>query len=153
MPVPVLVPVQTGRPAVVELRCVSRSFGRGAASRPVLAGIDLAVAAGETIAVLGPSGSGKCTLLRLVAGLDTPSDGAVLLDGEGVRDTDRRAAVVFQDARLMAWRSLASDAAFGPPGVLTRAERRDEVARRLDVVGLKGFERHRPSQVSGRSTA
>ncbi|MFD0213287.1 ATP-binding cassette domain-containing protein [Streptomyces hirsutus] len=151
MPVPV--PVQTGRPASVQLRCVSRSFGRGAASRPVLAGIDLAMAAGETIAVLGPSGSGKSTLLRLVAGLDTPSDGAVLLDGEGVRDTDRRAAVVFQDARLMTWRSLASNVAFGLPGGLTRAERREEVARRLDEVGLKGFERHRPSQVSGRSTA
>ncbi|MBA2945556.1 ABC transporter ATP-binding protein [Streptomyces sp. PSKA28] len=129
---------------------MSRTFGRGASARPVLAGIDLEIAAGETVAVLGPSGSGKSTLLRLVAGPDTPTDGTVLVDGEPVRDMDRRAAVVFQDARLMAWRSIASNVAFGLPRTgMPRAERRAEVARWLEVVGLEGFGRHRPSQVSG----
>lgn len=143
------VPLQTRGPATVEFRRVYRTFGRGTASHPVLTGIDLHLAAGETVAVLGPSGSGKSTLLRLLAGLDTPTAGTVLVDGEPVRDTDRRAAVVFQDARLMAWRTLASNVAFGLPAGMPRAERRAEVARWLDVVGLDGFGRHRPSQVSG----
>jgi hypothetical protein len=107
------------------------------------------MAAGETVAVLGPSGSGKSTLLRLVAGLDTPTSGTVLVDGEPVRDMARRAAVVFRDARLMAWRTLASNVAFGLPTGTPRAERRAAVARWLEAVGLDAFGRHRPSQVSG----
>ncbi|MCX5008802.1 ABC transporter ATP-binding protein [Streptomyces sp. NBC_00638] len=140
---------ETGAPAAVELRGVARTFGRGASAHRVLAGVDLKLAAGETVAVLGPSGSGKSTLLRLVAGLDTPTAGTVLVDGEPVRDMARRAAVVFQDARLMAWRTLASNVAFGLPTGTPRAERRAAVAHWLDVVGLDGFGRHRPSQVSG----
>ncbi|MFE7033254.1 ABC transporter ATP-binding protein [Streptomyces sp. NPDC057621] len=140
---------RTDGPATVELSNVSRTFGHGAAAHRVIAGIDLTLTAGEIVAVLGPSGSGKSTLLRLVAGLDTPTAGTVLVDGEPVRDMDRRAAVVFQDARLMAWRSLASNVAFGLPAGTPRAERRTEVARWLDVVGLSGFGQHRPSQVSG----
>ncbi|MFD6292536.1 ABC transporter ATP-binding protein [Streptomyces sp. NPDC060205] len=139
----------TRGPATVELRGVSRTFGHGAAAHHVITGIDLTLAAGEIVAVLGPSGSGKSTLLRLVAGLDTPTSGTVLVDGDPVRDLDRGAAVVFQDARLMAWRTLASNVAFGLPAGTPRAERRAEVARWLEVVGLGGFARHRPSQVSG----
>ncbi|MGW6911476.1 ABC transporter ATP-binding protein [Streptomyces sp. NPDC054940] len=142
-------PMRSRGPATLELRGVSRTFGRGAAAQAVLTGIDLKLAAGETVAVLGPSGSGKSTLLRLVAGLDTPTAGTVLVDGVPVRDMDRRAAVVFQDARLMAWRTLASNVAFGLPAGTPRTERRAEVARWLGVVGLDGFGRHRPSQVSG----
>lgn len=124
-------------PATVSLRGVSRTFRQ----RPVLTSIDLHVRAGETVAVLGPSGSGKSTLLRLVAGLDTPTEGTVSLDGSP--------ALVFQDPRLMSWRSLASNVAFGLPKGTPRAVRAREVKRWLDIVGLDGFERHRPSEVSG----
>lgn len=124
-------------PATLSLRGVGRTFGQ----HPVLASIDLHIKPGETVAVLGPSGSGKSTLLRLIAGLDSPTDGTVNLDGTP--------AVVFQDPRLMAWRSLASNVAFGLPKGTPGAVRSREVARALEVVGLKDFARHRPSEVSG----
>jgi len=133
----------------VELRRVSRVFGSGGESRTVLAGIDLEVGAGEVVALLGASGSGKSTLLRLVAGLDRPTAGEVLVGGRRVTGIEPRAAVVFQEPRLLPWRSLAANVAFGLPDSTPRTEGNAEVARWLDVVGLAAFARHRPREVSG----
>jgi sulfonate transport system ATP-binding protein len=137
-------------PAVsVGLRAVSRVFGTGGASHTVLSGIDLEVGAGEVVALLGASGSGKSTLLRLVAGLDRPTAGEVLIGERPVTGIEPRAAVVFQEPRLLPWRSLADNVAFGLPDATARAERNAEVARWLEVVGLAAFARHRPREVSG----
>lgn len=123
-------------PAVsVGLRAVSRVFGTGGASHTVLSGIDLEVGAGEVVALLGASGSGKSTLLRLVAGLDRPTAGELLVGERPVTGIEPRAAVVFQEPRLLPWRSLADNVAFGLPDSAARAERNAEVARWLDVVG------------------
>ncbi|MFD6529520.1 ABC transporter ATP-binding protein [Streptomyces sp. NPDC060184] len=135
--------------AAVSLRGVGRDFGQGRRARSVLAGIDLEIAAGETVAVLGPSGSGKSTLLRMIGGLDVPTSGQVLVDGRPVVAGDPRTAVVFQDPRLMRWRTLSSNVAFGLPRGTDRTEGRASVARRLTEVGLDGYGGHRPGQVSG----
>ena len=135
----------TARPASVELRGVARHFG----DHRVLSGVDLTIAAGETVALLGASGSGKSTVLRLIAGLDRPSAGEVLVDGAPVRRPHQRAAVVFQDARLLSWRGLASNVAFGLPPGTPRHRRAAEVGYWLGVVGLADYAGHRPSQVSG----
>ncbi|GAB2881919.1 ABC transporter ATP-binding protein [Streptomyces mayteni] len=132
-------------PASVELRGVSRHFG----DHRVLSDVRLTLAAGETVALLGASGSGKSTVLRLIAGLDRPSAGEVLVDGVPVRRTHPRAAVVFQDPRLLSWRGLAANVAFGLPPGTPRAGRAAEVAHWLEVVGLADYAGHRPSQVSG----
>jgi len=131
----------------VSLRGVGRSFPGvdGAESRPVLDAIDLEIAPGEIVALLGPSGCGKSTLLRLIAGLDTPSAGDVLLDGHRVEGVDPRTAVVFQEPRLLPWRDLAGNVALGLP----RGSGREDAERWLDLVGLGEFHRHRPRQVSG----
>jgi sulfonate transport system ATP-binding protein len=115
----------------------------------VLRDVTLEVAAGEVVALLGASGCGKSTLLRLVAGLDTPTSGEVLVDGEPVRGIERRAAVVFQEPRLMPWRTLARNVAIGLPRGVGAASARDEVRQWLEVVGLGEFAGHRPRQVSG----
>ncbi|MEU1280053.1 ABC transporter ATP-binding protein [Streptomyces sp. NPDC005805] len=132
-------------PLPVSVCGVVRDFG----AHSVLGGVDLEVAAGEVLAVLGPSGGGKSTLLRLVAGLDRPTAGRVLVGGEPVSGPHRRAAVVFQDARLLPWRTLAANVALGLPRGTPRARRGREVEHWLGVVGLAGAARHRPSQVSG----
>jgi sulfonate transport system ATP-binding protein len=133
------------RPAAVALRGLGRRFG----DHTVLSGIELEAAPGEIIALVGPSGCGKSTVLRLVAGLDRPTEGEVRVDDHVVTGIDRRCAVVFQEPRLLPWRTLAGNVALGLPPGTGREPGRAEVLRWLEVVGLLDFAKHRPRQVSG----
>jgi len=92
-------------PARVSLRRVNRTFG----THTVLRDVDIEIDPGQVIALLGSSGSGKSTLLRLIAGLDRPTDGRIAIDGEAVRGIDPRCAVVFQEPRLLPWRTLSAN--------------------------------------------
>lgn len=132
-------------PARVALRGVDRTFG----THTVLHEVDIEIEPGEVVALLGSSGSGKSTLLRLIAGLDRPTDGRTEIDGEPVRGVDPRCAMVFQEPRLLPWRSLAANVAFGLPASTERAKGSAAVRHWLDVVGLSEFGNHRPRQVSG----
>src|SRR5262249_23547374 len=120
---------------VLELVEVSKRYGDGTLA---LADVDLAVAAGEVVAVVGPSGSGKTTLLRLAAGLERATDGAV-------RVAAGRAGSVFQDATLLPWRRVRGNVEL--PAELegvARAERRERAERAIELVGLTGQERRLP---------
>ena len=127
------------------LSAVSRTFG----ADTVLSDIDIEIGPGEVVALLGPSGSGKSTLLRLIAGLDRPTAGRIEIDGDAVGGIDPRCAMVFQEPRLLPWRSLAANVEFG----LTRGTERSKgaavVQHWLEVVGLADFGKHYPRQVSG----
>ncbi|GAA2642457.1 ABC transporter [Paractinoplanes durhamensis] len=141
-------PARTGAVSL-EIAGVGRDFTTGGRRRAVLGDVRLSVAAGEVVALLGPSGCGKSTLLRLACGLDTPTAGTVLVDGRPVRGIEPRCAVVFQEPRLMPWRTLERNVAYGLPRDVTGPRARQEVAHWLGVVGLTEFARHRPRQVSG----
>ncbi|WP_433222645.1 ABC transporter ATP-binding protein [Dactylosporangium sp. CS-047395] len=132
-------------PAAVALTGIGRTWGE----HVVLRDIDLRLSAGRVVAVLGASGSGKSTLLRLVAGLDRATAGSVTVDGRPVRGIEARCAVMFQEPRLLPWRTVAGNVAYGLPRGTPRGRGRAEVAGLLDVVGLAGFARHRPREVSG----
>jgi sulfonate transport system ATP-binding protein len=137
--------IHQARPAAVHLRGVQKSFGKKALRLEVLSDVDLHVAPGEVLAILGPSGCGKSTLLRLIAGLDFPTSGTVEVDGHVVTGVDDRCAVVFQEPRLLPWRSLLSNVTLGQ-----RSKPNSQEARRLlDDVGLGGFVDHLPRDVSG----
>ena len=131
---------------------VSRTFAGVRGGEPVKALLptDLAVAANDFITILGPSGCGKSTLLRIVAGLDTPSTGRVLLDGRVVTGPGPDRGMVFQSYTLFPWLTVADNIAFGlrEKGMPER-ERREAVASYVDLVGLRGFENHWPKQLSG----
>jgi sulfonate transport system ATP-binding protein len=88
----------------VSLRHANRTFG----VNTVLHEVDIEIEPGEVVALLGSSGSGKSTLRRLVAGLDRPTDGPIELDGKSLNGIDPRCAMVFQEPRLLPWRSLAA---------------------------------------------
>jgi sulfonate transport system ATP-binding protein len=132
-------------PARVSLRGVDRTFG----THTVLREVDIAIEPGEVVALLGSSGSGKSTLLRLIAGLDSPTGGRIEIDGVGVRGIDPRCAVVFQEPRLLPWRSLAANVEYGLPPGTARAKGSGTVQHWLEVVGLSEFGGHYPRQVSG----
>lgn len=132
-------------PARVSLRGVNRTFG----THTVLRDVDIEIAPGEVVALLGSSGSGKSTLLRLIAGLDGPTGGSIEIDGESVRGIDPRCAVVFQEPRLLPWRSLSANVEFGLTPGTGRSKGSAAVRHWLDVVGLTNFRDHYPRQVSG----
>jgi sulfonate transport system ATP-binding protein len=132
-------------PARVSLRGVDRTFG----THTVLREVDIEIEPGEVVALLGSSGSGKSTLLRLIAGLDSPTGGRIEIDGEVVRGVDPRCAVVFQEPRLLPWRSLAANVEYGLPSGTARSKGAGAVQHWLEVVGLSDFGAHYPRQVSG----
>jgi NitT/TauT family transport system ATP-binding protein len=141
-------PGATGR---IELRDVAVSFPAGRDERlTALDGIDLVVEPGEIVALIGPNGSGKSTLLRVVAGLLVPDRGVALLDGRRIDGPDPRVGLVFQEPRLLPWRTTASNIAY--PLELAGVdpdERRSRVAALLETVGLEAAAAQRPSQLSG----
>ena len=143
---PPTVRTAAARAHAVGLRGYGRTFD---GSHAVLAGVDLDLAPGEIVAVLGASGCGKSTLLRAVGGLDAATAGTVEIDGTPVRPYEPRCAVGFQEPRLLPWRDLAANVALGLPRGTPRAAGRQRVAELLGLVGLSGFASHRPRSLSG----
>lgn len=133
----------------VRLEDVERSFPLARGRRDVLRGVDLEVSAGEIVAVVGPSGCGKSTLLRLVGGLDSPTRGAIRLEGTPVAAVDDRTAVAFQEPRLLPWRTIAQNVELGLPRGTARRAGRDRVRELLHLVGLDDAADQRPREVSG----
>ncbi|WP_167050344.1 ABC transporter ATP-binding protein [Microbacterium halimionae] len=133
--------------AHVVLTDVSRTFATSHGQREVLRNVDIAIRAGEIIAIVGPSGCGKSTLLRILGGIDRPSGGFVRVDGTAVADTDARTAMAFQEPRLLAWRTLAQNVAIGLPRSARSAGRR--VKTLLELVGLTHAADQKPREVSG----
>jgi sulfonate transport system ATP-binding protein len=128
------------------LRGVTKTYDPAAPL--VLGGIDLAVRRGEILAIVGGSGCGKSTLLRLIAGLDTPTQGEVLVEGESVRGPHPAIGLVFQEPRLLPWLSVAQNVEFGLQD-LARDERERRVADALERVGLSAQAAAWPHQLSG----
>ena len=141
------------RPVDVSIENVARMFG----TTPALHGVSLGIDGGELVALLGPSGSGKTTLLRILAGLDVPTSGRVLFDGEdALRLTvqQRNVGLVFQNYALFRHMTVLDNIGFGL-SVRPRSRRpsRKEIRKRalelLDLVQLSGLEKRFPSQLSG----
>jgi ABC-type nitrate/sulfonate/bicarbonate transport system ATPase subunit len=136
----------------LSIRGIGRTFAGmgGAASTLALQPTSLDVANNDFITILGPSGCGKSTLLRIVAGLDTPSVGEVLLDDARVHGPAADRGMVFQSYTLFPWLTVRENICFGlREKRMPAAEQADIAARFIEEVGLKGFESHYPKQLSG----
>jgi ABC-type nitrate/sulfonate/bicarbonate transport system ATPase subunit len=133
----------------VEVDGVSKSFTNDAGETVrALADVSLSVKEGEFVTIVGPTGCGKTTLLNLIAGLETPDEGAIRLAG-GLT-AGREVAYVFQHYTLFPWRSALGNVAFGPETAgVPRAERNAAARALLERVGLAGFEKSYPRELSG----
>ncbi len=135
--------------STLELRSVRKSFDQ----TTVIPGVDLQVDHGEFVVFVGPSGCGKSTLLRLIAGLDAPSGGEILIDGESVIDVgaaDRGCAMVFQSYALYPHMTVYANMAFGLENArVPRADIREKVRQAAALLRLDQLLERKPTQLSG----
>ena len=141
----------------IELRKLTKTFHSGGADLTVLADVDLQITAGESVAILGPSGSGKSTLLALVAGLDKPTAGEILIDGQSIGPLSEselallrrhKIGFVFQSFQLLP-NLTAQENVQLPLELLADTQARNRAAELLDLVGLAERGHHYPAQLSG----
>ena len=130
---------------MLHLAGLSKTYANGVQA---LDSVSLDLAPGAITAVVGGSGCGKSTMLRLIAGLDRPSAGAVSLDGSPVDGPRPEIGIVFQEPRPLPWPSVADNAGFGLAH-LPREEREGRVEDALARVGLAGYGRRWPRELSG----
>jgi len=139
--------------SLVSVQDVTKNFPLGGGGHYLaLKGIDLEIRKGEFISLIGHSGCGKSTLLNMIAGLDLPTDGTVLLDGETVRRPGPDKMVVFQNYSLLPWLSVRQNIALAVDEVLpelTMAERHSVVDEHIAMVGLSHAADKSPKQLSG----
>jgi sulfonate transport system ATP-binding protein len=137
------------RGAALDVRGVSHSFVLNGQPLSVLDRISFRAEPGEFVALLGPSGCGKSTLLRLVAGLEAPSAGMLLMNGRVIEGADPSRVVVFQDPTLYPWRTVWRNVALGLEARKLLHHRREAVDDALRLVGLASFATAYPHQLSG----
>ncbi len=133
----------------VELRNINKRFDKVVAADQLSFGIER----GKLVALLGPSGSGKTTILRMIAGLETPDSGSIIIDGQVVNDIEpsqRGIGFVFQNYALFRYMSVYDNIAFGlKVQKKSREEIRSRVRELLCLTGLEGLENRYPNQLSG----
>ncbi|WP_406040757.1 ABC transporter ATP-binding protein [Micromonospora sp. NBC_00898] len=135
---------------MIKLSAVSRTFDGRSGRVEALRGIDLDVAEGEFVAVLGRSGCGKSTLLRMIAGLLPVTEGEITVAGTPITKPRRDIAMLFQRPALLPWRSVLDNVLL-PVEIFgwSRARHRERARELLDLAGLGGFEKRLPHELSG----
>lgn len=138
--------------AFLELRNVSKSFGQGANRVEVLKNINLTVEEGEFIAIVGFTGSGKTTLINLIAGLITPDEGEILLKGKPITGPGPDRGVIFQNYSLLPWLSVSGNVDMAVKQVfpkMTKTDRKSHVEHFIKMVNLHPALHKKPSELSG----
>ncbi|MET0412793.1 MAG: ABC transporter ATP-binding protein, partial [Polyangiaceae bacterium] len=137
-------------PGRIEVSAVSKSYGHGRLAREVVSDCSFVVEPGLTTVMIGPSGVGKSTLVRLIAGFERPTRGKLTIDGRPITKPGRNRQVVFQETALFPWMTTRENVLYGPKA---RSEYDAEVQaqseRLLAKVGLTDFQAKYPVQLSG----
>jgi NitT/TauT family transport system ATP-binding protein len=135
----------------IRLNGAQKSFrDSNGAEQQALAPVDLTITAGEFVCLVGPSGCGKTTLLNLLSGFESPSNGCVEIDGKSVTAPDRNRITIFQDYGLFPWKTVLANVLFGLEARgMAPAVARERAVQALELVGLRGAARKHPHELSG----
>ena len=144
---------------MISCKSISKSYRKGANVVTPLENLNLEVPRGEFLALMGPSGSGKTTLLNLISGIDTPSSGTLVIDGQNIADFSRKQLTKWRSQKVgyifQLYHLIPVLTAFENVELpllitsLSRAERRAKVEEALDLVGLMDRYHHTPAELSG----
>ncbi|MDI1343571.1 MAG: ABC transporter ATP-binding protein [Pseudolabrys sp.] len=136
----------------ISIEAIARRFPAPGGDTTIFENLWLSVARGEFVCVIGHSGCGKTTVLNILAGLDAPSEGTVIVDGQAIEGPSLDRAVIFQSHALLPWRTVIGNVAYAvssrhrnwnPAQVIAHAQ------KFIDIVGLTGAEHKRPAELSG----
>ena len=136
----------------IEIKNVTKIFsGKDADAEDVIAlnGVSLEIPAGSFVSLIGPSGCGKTTLLRCIAGLESPTSGEIFVDARKVTKPSSDCGFAFQQANLFPWLTIRENIAFGLKAQKKYKTNKKDVDDFIELVGLKGFEKSYPHQISG----
>jgi len=135
---------------IIEARGVSKSFDRDERHTEAVRDVTLSIVEGELVCLVGPSGCGKTTLLRMMAGLERPTKGDILLRGAPIEGPGADRGMIFQSFALFPWRSVRRNIEFGlEVRHVPKEERHHASDRLIELVGLRGFEGAHPRELSG----
>jgi NitT/TauT family transport system ATP-binding protein/sulfonate transport system ATP-binding protein len=135
---------------ILDIKSVNRTFvSDDDSTTKALHDVSLSVNRGEFLSIIGSSGCGKTTLLRLIAGLDTPESGELILNGEKIAGTNPKRGYVFQQGSLFPWLTIENNIASGLKARGVYKEHKGEVQQYINLIGLNGFEKSFPHQISG----
>ena len=137
---------------ILELKHIDRTYlddKNGESTVEALKDINLEIYRGEFVSIIGASGCGKTTLLRLIGGLDRPQGGEVLLDGVPITGPDPQRGYVFQQGSLFPWLTVEQNIAAGLKARHVFRKEKSRVAEFIRMIGLEGFEKAFPHQISG----
>lgn len=137
-------------PEKLRVEGLAKTFQTNRKAHTVLRGLSFGVAEGEFVSLIGESGCGKTTVLRIIQGLLGSDAGQVVVDGNAVTGPGRDRGLVFQQANLLPWRTARRNVEFGLElQGLSRSQRSARASELLELVGLGGFAEHYPHQMSG----
>ncbi|MGC2775415.1 MAG: ABC transporter ATP-binding protein [Bradyrhizobium sp.] len=136
----------------ISIEGIAKRYAGSGRSTTIFENLWLGMKRGEFVCVIGHSGCGKTTVLNILAGLDVPSEGAVIVDGQAIEGPSLDRAVIFQSHALLPWRTVLGNVAYAVSSKWRKWDRAKVKAHALnyiDLVGLSGSEHKRPSELSG----
>lgn len=134
---------------ILEIKHLKKDFIIKGNTVEVLKDINLSIERGEFISLIGSSGCGKSTILKLVTSLEDITSGEILIDGEAVKGPSEKVSMIFQESRLFPWLTAEENIEFTIPKTIPKEKRKEIVKQHIELVGLSGFEKALPSQLSG----
>ena len=138
------------RKKVIECKHISKTFYSMAGDNLVVDDLNFNVYENEFVVLFGPGQCGKSTILNLIAGLEQPTSGEIIVSGEKVSGPSPKRGMVYQTTNLFMWYTVMQNVEFGPKmRGIPKKERRELAQKYIDLVGLKGFEKHYPIKLSG----